>query len=47
MDIERTFDRMATNGDLMKATDKLKGKRNYMIETQNFEKKNILGRQKI
>ncbi|WP_236900449.1 hypothetical protein [Clostridium estertheticum] len=44
MDIERTFNRMATNGDLMKATDKLKGKRNYIIETQSFEKKNILGR---
>ncbi|WP_253200242.1 hypothetical protein [Clostridium estertheticum] len=44
MDIERNFNRMATDGDLMKITDKLKGKRNYMIETQNFEKKNILGR---
>ncbi|MBU3171343.1 hypothetical protein [Clostridium estertheticum] len=44
MDIERTFNKVATNGDLMKDLDKNKGKRNYMIETQNFEKKNILGR---
>ncbi|WP_253198885.1 hypothetical protein [Clostridium estertheticum] len=44
MDIERNFNKVATNGGLMKDLDKKKGKRNYMIETQNFEKKNILGR---
>lgn len=44
MDIERNFNRKASNGDLMKALDKLKGKRYYYIETQNIEKKNILGR---
>ncbi|NFT13206.1 hypothetical protein FDF21_02760, partial [Clostridium botulinum] len=44
MDIERKFNKIATNGDIIKDLDKLKGKRNYMIETQNFEKKNIFGR---
>ncbi|MCW6065826.1 hypothetical protein, partial [Clostridium sporogenes] len=44
MDIERKFNKVATNGDIMRDLDKLKGKRNYMIEVQNFEKKNILGR---
>ncbi|ADK16162.1 hypothetical protein WX45_01809 [Clostridium ljungdahlii DSM 13528] len=44
MDIERNFNRVAENGDLMKALDKLKGKRYYYIETQKVEKKNILGR---
>jgi hypothetical protein len=44
MAIERNFNRMAQNGDLMKPLDKKKGKRYYYIETQNIEKKNILGR---
>ncbi|APH15908.1 hypothetical protein NPD5_2906 [Clostridium sporogenes] len=44
MDIEREFNKVATNGDIMKDLDKLKGKRNYMVEMQNFEKKNIFGR---
>ncbi|WP_236887376.1 hypothetical protein [Clostridium argentinense] len=44
MDIERNFNRVPKNGDLMKDLDKIKGNRHYMIETQNFEKKNILGR---
>ncbi|AUN12016.1 hypothetical protein RSJ21_16175 [Clostridium botulinum] len=44
MDIERKFNKVATNGDIMKDLDKLKDKRNYMIEAQNFEKKNIFGR---
>ncbi|MCS4472462.1 hypothetical protein JQ031_01965 [Clostridium botulinum] len=44
MEIEREFNKAATNGDIMRDLDKLKGKRNYMIEVQNFEKKNILGR---
>ncbi|NFV12660.1 hypothetical protein FDG09_06905 [Clostridium sporogenes] len=43
MDIERQFNRVATNGDIIKILDKAKGSRHYMIETQNFEKKNILG----
>lgn len=43
MDVERNFNRVAANGDIMKDLDKLKGQRHYMIETQNFEKKNILG----
>lgn len=43
MDIERNFNRIAQNGDLMKDLDKTKGKRYYYIETQNIEKKNILG----
>ncbi|NFE19798.1 hypothetical protein FC751_11890 [Clostridium botulinum] len=43
MDIERQFNRVATNGDIIKILDKVKGNRHYMIETQNFEKKNILG----
>ncbi|OAA92995.1 hypothetical protein [Clostridium coskatii] len=44
MAIERNFNRMAQNGDLMRNLDKVKGKRYYYIETQNIEKKNILGR---
>ncbi|MEY7998596.1 hypothetical protein AB8U03_00020 [Clostridium sp. Mt-5] len=43
MDIERNFNRMAQNSDLMKALNKAKGKRYYYLETQNIEKKNILG----
>ena len=43
MDIERQFNRQAVNGDLMKDLDKIKGKRHYFIETQNFERKNIFG----
>ncbi|MBC2580004.1 hypothetical protein [Clostridium sp. DJ247] len=43
MDIERQFNKQATNGDVMRELDKLKGKRHYVIETQNFERKNILG----
>lgn len=43
MDIERQFNRVATNGDIMQELDKLKSKRHYLIETQNFERKNILG----
>lgn len=43
MDIERNFNRIAQNGDLMKDLDKTKGKRYYYIDTQNIEKKNILG----
>jgi hypothetical protein len=43
MDRERNFNRIAQNADLMKVLDKSKGKRYYYIETQNIEKKNILG----
>lgn len=43
MDIERSFNRIAQNGDLMKGLNKVKGKRYYYIETQNVEKKNIFG----
>ncbi|AVQ45678.1 hypothetical protein [Clostridium botulinum] len=43
MDIERQFNRVASNGDIIKTLDKLKGNRHDMIEIQNFEKKNILG----
>lgn len=43
MDIERNFNKVAQNGDLMKALDKTKGKRYYYIESQNVEKKNIFG----
>jgi len=43
MDIERNFNKIATNGDIMKDLDKLKGNRHYYIETQNFERKNIFG----
>ncbi|APM41406.1 hypothetical protein [Clostridium kluyveri] len=43
MDIERNFNRIAQNGDLIKSLDKVKGKRYYYIETQNVEKKNIFG----
>ncbi|EQB3101451.1 hypothetical protein ACYIU4_002814 [Clostridium botulinum] len=44
MDIEREFNKVATNGDIMKDLDKLKGKRNYMVEIQNFENKDTFGR---
>jgi hypothetical protein len=43
MSIERNFNRVAQNGDLMKVLDKVKGRRLYYIETQNKEKKNIIG----
>lgn len=44
MDIERQFNnRQVINGDLIKDLDKLKKERHYMIETQNFERKNIRG----
>ncbi|WP_416044629.1 hypothetical protein ACMXKO_11015 [Clostridium tyrobutyricum] len=43
MDIERNFNRIVQNGDLMKVLDKLKGRRYYYIDTQNIEKKNIFG----
>ena len=43
MDIERNFNKVAQNGDLMKVLDKIKGERYYYIETQNVEKKNIFG----
>lgn len=43
MDIERNFNRLAQNGDLMKISDKTKGKRYYYIENKNENKKNILG----
>ncbi|MBU3208509.1 hypothetical protein KPL28_02530 [Clostridium algidicarnis] len=36
MDIERNFNRVATNGDLMKDLNKLKGNRHYYVETQNL-----------
>lgn len=42
MDIERQFSRIATNGDIMKDLNKLKGNRHYSVETQNLER-NILG----
>ncbi|MGY0372465.1 hypothetical protein [Clostridium sp. JNZ J1-5] len=35
MDIERQFNRIATNGDIITDLDKLKGRRHYFIETQN------------
>ncbi|MCB2300405.1 hypothetical protein [Clostridium tagluense] len=35
MDTERNFNRKASNGDLMKNLDKLKGRRHYFIETKN------------
>lgn len=38
MDIEREFNRIVTNGDIIKDLNKLKGKRHYNMETQNFEK---------
>ncbi|OAA91270.1 hypothetical protein [Clostridium ljungdahlii] len=44
MDIERNFNKKASNGDLIKSLDKMKGKRYYFIDTQNTEKKNIIGR---
>ncbi|SQB33640.1 hypothetical protein [Clostridium cochlearium] len=43
MDIERHFNRIVQNGDIMENLDKLKSKRHYYIETQNFERKNIFG----
>jgi hypothetical protein len=43
MDIERQFNRQAINGDIIKDLNKLKGERHYVVETQNFERKNILG----
>ncbi|MCD3217496.1 hypothetical protein FDJ70_07530 [Clostridium botulinum] len=43
MDIERTFNKKASNNDLIKDLDKLKGKRHYFIETKNTNKKNIFG----
>lgn len=43
MDIERNFNRVARNGDLMKTLDKVKGKRYYYIEMENIENKNIFG----
>ncbi|BDR72230.1 hypothetical protein K144316041_09380 [Clostridium tetani] len=43
MDIERNFNRIVQNGDIMKDLDKLKSSRHYCIETQNFERKNIFG----
>ncbi|WP_315114572.1 hypothetical protein [uncultured Clostridium sp.] len=43
MDIERQFNRQAVNGDIMKDLDKNKGKRHYLLETQNFKRKNFLG----
>lgn len=39
MDIERQFSRIATNGDIMKDLNKLKGNRHYSMETQNLERK--------
>ncbi|MBU3205118.1 hypothetical protein [Clostridium algidicarnis] len=44
MDIERQFNRVATNGDLMKDLNKLKGNRHYYIETQNLERKDVFRR---
>lgn len=43
MDIERQFNRIANNGDIIKDLNKIKGKRHYFIETKHLEKKNILG----
>ncbi|AND84289.1 hypothetical protein GTH52_06980 [Clostridium tyrobutyricum] len=43
MDIERNFNRIAQNGDIIKSLNKTKGRRYYYIDTQNIEKKNILG----
>ncbi|KEH99968.1 hypothetical protein [Clostridium botulinum] len=37
MDIERQFNRVATNNDLIKKIDKLKGKRHYEIKTENYK----------
>lgn len=39
MDIERQFNRNATNGDLMVDLDKLKSKRHYFIEEKNIRRK--------
>jgi hypothetical protein len=36
MDIERQFNKIAGNNDLIKPLDKLKGKRHYYIETKNL-----------
>lgn len=43
MDVERNFNRLAQNGDLIKQLDKTKGKRYYYIETKNVDNKNISG----
>lgn len=43
MDIERNFNRIAQNGDIIESLNKTKGRRYYYIDTQNIEKKNILG----
>ncbi|MBV4426401.1 hypothetical protein [Clostridium tyrobutyricum] len=43
MDIERNFNRIAQNGDIIESLNKTKGGRYYYIDTQNIEKKNILG----
>lgn len=47
MDEGRNFNRLAQNGDLMKPLDKIKGKRHYYIETQNFERQNKLVQAKM
>lgn len=44
MDEERNFNRIAANNDLVKELDKIKGKRHYFIETQNFERKTTFRR---
>ncbi|BCZ46926.1 hypothetical protein psyc5s11_29930 [Clostridium gelidum] len=44
MDEERNFNHIAKNGDLMQELDKIKGNRHYLMETQNFERKNIFRR---
>ncbi|WMJ80978.1 hypothetical protein RBU49_01625 [Clostridium sp. MB40-C1] len=44
MDIERQFNRQASNKDLIKNLDKLKGRRHYYIETQNLNKDNLGGK---
>lgn len=43
MDIERNFNRIAQNGDIIESLNKTKSRRYYYIDTQNIEKKNILG----
>lgn len=43
MDIERNFNRIAQNGDIIESLNKTKGRRYYYIDAQNIEKKNILG----
>lgn len=44
MDQGRYFNKSAANNDLMKSLDKYKSNRHYMIETQNFEKKDTFRR---